>query len=659
MMGFTILLALMVVKASTEEIMVRENVLFQKVNHISLSKANWLVTFIIDLSHLDTVIEKLYHDIDYAHRLTDLVNDECKLHPQLHLLCDDLQFFSLGIRHLNETLDDITKRYQEHRHLKNRSKSQRKKRGLINFVGSALNFLFGTATDEQFNKVRQHVAQLQNNQQTIKHVLKESLTLINITQIQVYKNKQNIMRVLEHIYDLGQTVNNTIAYAYRNRVMLSYYIKLELMMGELKSFVNRLGDYLHHLELQFSVLALKKLTPAIISPNDLFSLLQDIAQNIPPELKLPANPTTDLWAYYQQLNSIAGLDGDHIYVFTTITLLHRTNEMEVYKVFNLPVPLSLNKSEIVAQYSLESPGIAINPERTQFTLMTKDELNICSNSFTPYCEVRSPIYPVNMNTFCISSLFLQNVAKLPIYCQKHILMNTTLPRADYIARGTWAIATNVKFKFNVMCDHKNHFEVNIREPLSVLHLNESCTANSDLLSLPAFYQATSYYHETNSFLSATYPARLDDLTELLIWRENIIPVKKTFNLNKLYLDNDFLTNPNFIASTVDTLIDSLDTATDVVVSEHAYVPWYLYFLIVVALLIALASVGIQIYIMKVGLRRPHGAKTTTDLSTHESSMEMSDMTQKTEPGMQVEESTSANAARGECLTTPVSKSSPF
>ena len=50
---------------------------------------------------------------------------------------------------------------------------------------------------------------------------------------------------------------------------------------------------------------------------------------------------------------------------------------------------------------------------------------------------------------------------------------------------------------------------------------------------------------------------------------------------------------------------------------------------------------------------------TIDKSTHDSSMEMSDKTQKTEPEKQIEESTSSNALRGECLTTPVSKASPF
>ena len=87
------------------------------------------------------------------------------------------------------------------------------------------------------------------------------------------------------------------------------------------------------------------------------------------------------------------------------------NHFEIYKVINLPVPImedsleSIDTHTVVARYDLESVGLAINLQRTKYVLLNQKHLDQCTNPRLGICDMKLPIYPVNLSNKCVVSLF--------------------------------------------------------------------------------------------------------------------------------------------------------------------------------------------------------------------------------------------------------------
>ena len=68
---------------------------------------------------------------------------------------------------------------------------------MIPIVGKALSFLFGTLNEDDIGAIRSHVQTIARNQQTMNHVLKESLMVIETTQAQSVENTKAINNIIE------------------------------------------------------------------------------------------------------------------------------------------------------------------------------------------------------------------------------------------------------------------------------------------------------------------------------------------------------------------------------------------------------------------------------------------------------------------------------
>jgi hypothetical protein len=75
-----------------------------------------------------------------------------------------------------------------HKHTHNRNK-----KGLINLGGKFAKSMFGTATDEDVQKLRAIVDETRGNQEEIVHHIKELITVVNHTQAETARSRDYIM----------------------------------------------------------------------------------------------------------------------------------------------------------------------------------------------------------------------------------------------------------------------------------------------------------------------------------------------------------------------------------------------------------------------------------------------------------------------------------
>jgi len=74
--------------------------------------------------------------------------------------------------------------------------------------------------------------------------------------------------------------------------------------------------------------------------------------------------------------------------------------------------------------------------------------------------------------------------------------SSILPMANYISSGSWLVTTDSPLDFAIACHdskYKNTFIKRIYPSLSILMLNETCTAINDYLTLLPFYNKESSY----------------------------------------------------------------------------------------------------------------------------------------------------------------------
>jgi hypothetical protein len=183
--------------------------------------------------------------------------------------------------------------------------------------------------------------------------------------------------------------------------------------------------------------------------------------------------------------------------------MNENEKFEIFKIYNLPAITQKfdqnTGTSMVAQYDLESEVVAI--------IIGKNELLKCSQPIMGFCFVKSPIYETNLSKLCVIALFLQNEENIRKYCKIIVKLKTILPLANYISSGKWIISTRSRINLAVYCENgsRETQSLTIVPPVHVIQLQMSCSANSDYLTLPSYFQSENNYEialPTDKFLQS-------------------------------------------------------------------------------------------------------------------------------------------------------------
>ncbi|CAG2242291.1 unnamed protein product [Mytilus edulis] len=528
----TMILFVTILSGLSGSTFIQENVVFHKVNEITTTRSNWLVTFVIDLAPFENFVNQLSKDIAQsfilAQRETLFYSK-----PGYEMYFRTLNNLKEEYRWLTGMYETILSGLQEYDKLQHRTK-----RSVLPFVGRIMSFLFGTVSDEDLRTINSNIRVLANNQKRISHVLSESLTIVNVTRAEVAQNRKTINSLTTGLHDVDLKLRNITKLLKKEiadlETFVDIYAKLDVITSEMKLMVQRATFYFVHLNSQLNMLSLGHLSPSTINPTSFRFLLTEIQSQLPAYLKLPKDPIKDLWAYYQFLTCTTLIYERKIFVVISVPLLDYNNKFEVFKVFNLPIPMQSNKTNVnmVAKFNLESDYIAVNAERSKYILFDQNEIIQCTHPLVPYCAVSSPTYPINLSNLCITTLFMKKGRKVLVDCQTLVQPFAVLPMAKYISSGSWLITTRIPLKFAIACryaDQKITSSIEIFPPIDILRLNESCTANNDYMALLPFLHSKSKFQVQDQFAELI---KAYNFTNIGIWK----PFHKTFpkfNLTKL------------------------------------------------------------------------------------------------------------------------------
>ena len=172
-------------------IVVRDSVVFNKISNIYTSQSSWKLTLVEDLESYNpnivvanNQIHELYEGLNTVYRRIHKNVDRQWTRNFNGLLTD--------FKILKNDFDDLKNEYDDIRKLERSDKRLRVQRSLLPFVGSLTSLLFGTVSEMDLETVKRNLATISDKQQTLTHVLNESLSLMKISRQDIKENRDKL-----------------------------------------------------------------------------------------------------------------------------------------------------------------------------------------------------------------------------------------------------------------------------------------------------------------------------------------------------------------------------------------------------------------------------------------------------------------------------------
>ena len=137
--------------------------------------------------------------------------------------------------------------------------------------------LFGTLTQTDLDNINKNINILSDNQENIVHDLEMSLSILNVTKMQINENRRSNMDLVICIQKVDRKISNLELFFEQKFVRLEQfihsYLQTKMIFDEIEIAVQNAVFYLENLKTELNMLSLNHLSINTISPNDLKKLL--------------------------------------------------------------------------------------------------------------------------------------------------------------------------------------------------------------------------------------------------------------------------------------------------------------------------------------------------------------------------------------------------
>ena len=528
-----------------------ENVVFQKTNEVFINDAKWSVTFVHDLRPFQKLINQIKNDLVHTDEIVRTITNFYES-SNLTGYVETFKSLHIEVDLLTDTYNSVYDNFAEYQSLS--VNGHRSQRSLIPIIGQLMSTLFGTVSENDLENINRNIKALAGNQKQIIHDLDVSLSVLNLTRMQVSENRRSIMDLIivvqkldRKIFDLQQVFSVKFV---RLEQFVHTYLQFQMILDEIKQTTQDAVFYLESLKSELNMLSMQHLSTNTISPKDLKELLIEVESKLPNNYELPRNPRKDIWYFYKTLTSITYLEDNEIRIVLKIPLINTKEEYEVYRIYNLPLPMATKQTNIMLKYTLETDMLMVSKDRSKFSLLTESAFHMCNSFHYRFCNPETAFYQANINRFCVVALFMQNQRDIKTFCKQMVILDQKLPLTSYLSYGLWIVVTNVPLTFTINCQsHKQKtYDIKIESPFGIIKLNNTCKASNKYLQLPEYFGKHSYFERSDPLQALL---KLHNITNFSIWNDsktNFVKLK-SLKLPSHLLDLKEIPMQNFLRET--------------------------------------------------------------------------------------------------------------
>ena len=260
------LLILLSLIGCAEGVIIHGNV-FHKINEITSTRAEWLITFVQDLQPFRFFLSRVAADIEQIAKVTEIMLDHYS-GPRQQSFTNTLKNLHDEIESLSGVLNGIFQNYADYKSLGSKAK-----RSVLPIVGKIMSFMFGTVPESQLEDVCHAINELSKNQVDILHLLEEQMSVLNVSRAQINENRMAILDLVKcvnlfdiRIRELTEAIQERFE---RVETFVNVYAQMDLIISGIKDAILRANFYLENLRLELNMLSLNHLSPSLITPENL------------------------------------------------------------------------------------------------------------------------------------------------------------------------------------------------------------------------------------------------------------------------------------------------------------------------------------------------------------------------------------------------------
>lgn len=498
-----------------------ENVIFQKTKEVFINDAHWSVTFVHDLRPFENLITQIKNDLIRTGEIVKVITDFYK-RSNLTGYVETFESLHVEIDLLSDTYHSVYDSFDEYQSLS--VDHHEVKRSLLPIIGQLMSTLFGTVSENDLENIDRNIKVLASNQEQIIHDLDVSLSVLNLTRMQVTENRRSIMDLIIVIQKLDgkiRKLEQTFEQKFvRLEQFIHTYLQFKMILDEIRLTTQDAIFYLKSLKSELNMLSMYHLSTNTISPKDLKKLLIEVESKLPNNFELVRNPRNNIWYFYKTLTCITYLEDNEIRIVLKIPLVNTKEEYEMYKIYNLPLPLiSSNQTDVLIKYRLETETLMVSKDKSKFTLLSERTFQMCNSNHFQFCSPETAFYQTNINEFCVIALFMKNVHDIKTFCKQVVVLGEILPTTKYLSHGVWIIISNKPLTFTLNCQsyEPNVGDIQITPPFGIIRLNNTCKASNKYIQLPEYFGKHSYFERLDPLHVLL---KLHDISKFSIWNDS-------------------------------------------------------------------------------------------------------------------------------------------
>jgi hypothetical protein len=323
---------------------------------------------------------------------------------------------------------------------------KRVKRGILNFGGDILKFLFGTLTQSDAKKYTEHIKTLENEQQSFLRisqeqmvVLKSAITSFNITMRKVNRNERLLNENLQRLNQLLVDEINQIHTQIDSVMMVNENIR-QIQRGLLEcqhTFEILVDAFLHAQDgvIQPQLMTLTKVRDMVKT------------ESLPDGLDFPSFPSIEL---SKIITPVIFSQNLYLVYILQIPLLQST-PYQLYKLQPFPIQ---QQEKVFTYIKATKEFIFTNTIRQKYGKLSYSELQACfmPNELSYVCKENIPIVTYIPNMDCESTLIHPSTMQIPSkVCEQRVL---TLENTYWIPlhlSNEWLFTAPSTELFTVLC----------------------------------------------------------------------------------------------------------------------------------------------------------------------------------------------------------------
>lgn len=395
------------------------------------------------------------------------IQDKNQQHSLVSFHCDQT------LKIINDQIKEIYKKTEILSHLTGINHNKRTKRGLINGVSYALNWLFGTPSASDAKYYTDSInALLQDNKQT-QTLLKSQIQIISST-IRNFNNsvsslKQNEKKLNENlklINTFASETSNSLDKLELESLILQHTITLSALANQILSHCN---EYIEAINLGKHGI----LSPQIITPK----ILYDEISLYKGENELPILPDLENVHVLYKIMELEIFSSNGLIVFVIKIPLVNKNTFNIYQIISLPIQHP--NSTYISYIAPQKEFLLLSHTKTLVTLMQGLAGCIEYSTRQYICRGVHTTKRTEQQT-CEVMLLNPHLKNIPETCQTRTI-NAVIETWHYLKHNQWLYVLPKPTTLTLVCGH--HIEDVDVHGTGLIQLNQDCKGYTDFIVL--------------------------------------------------------------------------------------------------------------------------------------------------------------------------------